>query len=233
MNGSPRPILPSQKAWLEIASDNHSWIFTTLLPKNFCCLIFCILCMPTTFIQALIFMKSIYLDDGRMRRERTLVSHICESIMHLLVEKNVWFAMLALECYGLLSHSVSKRETDRETEPWCYIFVNILCIYWLNKGVVYNAGFRIIQPWCFRERERDRETESRCYIIVNLLCIYLLNKGVVYNAGFRNLHYSALVIQTGRQNPDCTYLWIYYLSIGWIKGVVCNAGFRMLWIIKP
>ena len=57
-----------------------------------------------------------------------------------------------------------------------------------------------------RERERGRETESRLYIFVNLLCIYLLNKGVVNNAGFRNLHYSALVIQTGRQNPDCTYL---------------------------
>ena len=30
--GTPRPNVPSQKAWLEIASDNHSRIFTTLLP---------------------------------------------------------------------------------------------------------------------------------------------------------------------------------------------------------
>ena len=30
----PRPILPSQKAWLEMASDNNSRIFTNLLPRN-------------------------------------------------------------------------------------------------------------------------------------------------------------------------------------------------------
>ena len=34
LNGTPRPNVPSQKAWLEIASDNHSRIFTTLLPQT-------------------------------------------------------------------------------------------------------------------------------------------------------------------------------------------------------
>ena len=33
LNDTPRPNVPSQKAWLEIASDNHSRIFTTLLPQ--------------------------------------------------------------------------------------------------------------------------------------------------------------------------------------------------------
>ena len=28
LNDTPRPNVPSQKAWLEIASDNHSRIFT-------------------------------------------------------------------------------------------------------------------------------------------------------------------------------------------------------------
>ena len=32
--------LPSQKAWLEISSDNHSQIFTTLLPQNVFSLMF-------------------------------------------------------------------------------------------------------------------------------------------------------------------------------------------------
>ena len=31
LNGTPRPFLPSQTDWLEMASDNHSRIFTTLL----------------------------------------------------------------------------------------------------------------------------------------------------------------------------------------------------------
>ena len=35
MNSTPRPILPSQKAWLEMASDNHFRVFKTLLPQNF------------------------------------------------------------------------------------------------------------------------------------------------------------------------------------------------------
>ena len=30
LNGTPRPIVPSQKAWLDIASDNHSRIFTEI-----------------------------------------------------------------------------------------------------------------------------------------------------------------------------------------------------------
>ena len=34
LNATPRPILPSLKAWLEMASDNHSQIFTTLLQQN-------------------------------------------------------------------------------------------------------------------------------------------------------------------------------------------------------
>ena len=29
LNDTPRPNVPSQKAWLKIASDNHSRIFTT------------------------------------------------------------------------------------------------------------------------------------------------------------------------------------------------------------
>ena len=33
LNNTPRPNVPSQ-AWLEIASDNHSRIFTTLLPQT-------------------------------------------------------------------------------------------------------------------------------------------------------------------------------------------------------
>ena len=35
LNCTPRPNVPSQKAWLEIASGNHSRIFTTLLPDCF------------------------------------------------------------------------------------------------------------------------------------------------------------------------------------------------------
>ena len=34
LNGTPRPNVPNQKAWLEKASDNHSRIFTTLLPQT-------------------------------------------------------------------------------------------------------------------------------------------------------------------------------------------------------
>ena len=34
LNVTPRPILPSLKAWLEVASDNHSRIFTTLLQRD-------------------------------------------------------------------------------------------------------------------------------------------------------------------------------------------------------
>ena len=33
LNDPPRPNVPSQKAWLEIASDNHARIFPTLLPQ--------------------------------------------------------------------------------------------------------------------------------------------------------------------------------------------------------
>ena len=47
LNVTHRPILPSQKAWLEMASDYHSRIFTTLLPQIFL-VNFCILCsMPS------------------------------------------------------------------------------------------------------------------------------------------------------------------------------------------
>ena len=59
LNGTPRPIVPSQKAWLEIASDNHSRIFTTLLPQIFFSLI-CLLCIPTSIVQARLFERQRY-----------------------------------------------------------------------------------------------------------------------------------------------------------------------------
>ena len=42
--------MPSQKAWLEIASDDHSRIFTTLLPQTvYLILFFCLLYIPTPY----------------------------------------------------------------------------------------------------------------------------------------------------------------------------------------
>ena len=50
LNGTPKPILQSQKAWLEMASDNilkfsHFSSLRIFFTSNFC-----IFCMPTTFV---------------------------------------------------------------------------------------------------------------------------------------------------------------------------------------
>ena len=52
LNITPRPILPIRKAWLEMASDNHSRIFTNLLPR-FSFYIY--ICMSLSSMQGRIF----------------------------------------------------------------------------------------------------------------------------------------------------------------------------------
>ena len=104
LNGTPRPNVPSQKAWLEIASDNHSRIFTTLLPQ-------------TAFIDSNLFIvythtystTTLVCERGE-RKEKvierinpTFPSSLLSSIVHLKKSTKILFLKVLLFLLFVLS----------------------------------------------------------------------------------------------------------------------------------